>query len=79
MTRAISYLVHQSILGAIRPGRMRWIWPIIPRIGFEWHGWKKDMGPIKIRWGLVLILALVLFLLMGECGPSAASPIAMAW
>jgi hypothetical protein len=31
------------------------------------------MRPRKIRWGWVLLLVIILFLVMGECGPAVSS------
>jgi hypothetical protein len=35
------------------------------------------MRPRKFRWGLAFFLAIVLFLLMGEFGPSASMIVAL--
>ena len=62
-----------TIYGVVRPRRMRWVGPWLPRIDFNWQGLKREMQPLKIRWGWALLLAIVLVLLMGECGPAASS------
>jgi hypothetical protein len=61
-----------TVYGIVRPGRLRWVGPWLPRLPLGWQDLWREMRPRKIRWGLALILAIVLFLLMGECGPTAS-------
>jgi hypothetical protein len=62
-----------TIYGIIRPGRLRWLGPWLPRKTLSWQDLKPGMRPFKIRWGWVLLLAIALFLAMGECGPAASA------
>jgi len=61
------------LLGAVRPGRVRWLGPWLPRMTLGWQDLKREMHPFKIRWGWVLLLATFLVLAMGECGPAASA------
>ena len=72
MTQLVGYPLKNVILGAVRPGRLRWVGPCLPRLPLGWRDLWREMHPRRFRWGLALILAIVLFLLMGECGPSAS-------
>lgn len=60
------------VLGAVRPGRLRWVGPWLPKLSFGWRDLWREMRPRKFRWGLALFLAIILFLLIGEYGPSAS-------
>jgi hypothetical protein len=73
----VTYPLKNMILGAVRPGRLRWVGAWLPKLSLEWQDLWREMRPRRIRWGWVLLLAVVLFLLMGECGPSTATTIAM--
>jgi hypothetical protein len=55
-------------LVGLRPAPM---WPA--RLGPEWQQLRRAMRPIRIRWGWVLFLAIVLVLSMGECGPTVSA------
>jgi hypothetical protein len=76
MIQWVSYPLKKVILGTVRPGRLRWFTPWLPWMNFDWQELKREMQPLKIRWGWALLLAIVLILAMGEWGP-AASAIAM--
>jgi hypothetical protein len=68
----VSYPLKNAILGAVRPGRLRWVGPCLPKLPLGLRDLWCEMRPRKFRWGLALILAIVIFLLMGECGPTAS-------
>jgi hypothetical protein len=72
MMRLGSYPLQNIILGAVTPGGLPWVGPTLPRLAPELRNLWRAMRPRRFRWGLVLILAIVLFLLMGECNPSAS-------
>ena len=61
-----------TILNIVRPGRLRWVGPWLPKLPLGCQDLWRELRPRKFRWGLALLLAIVLFLLMGECGPSAS-------
>jgi hypothetical protein len=74
MIRTVSYPFGRIILGVAGLGRLRWAGIAIrPRKTEGWQGLKRAMGPIKMRWGLVLILALALLLVWGEMSPAASA------
>jgi hypothetical protein len=73
MTKMIPYSQKNHTLGIVRPGSLRWVGPWLPKIAFGWQELKREMQPLKIRWGWALLLAMVLVLLMGECGPVASA------
>ncbi len=72
MMRMLSYPLKNIVFGVVRPGRLRWIGIAIPRMKDGWQGLKREMGPLKIRWGLALVLALAFVILLGELGPAAS-------
>ena len=72
MMQQVSYPLKNAIQSAVRPGRLRWVGPCLPNLPLGWRDLWREMRPRKFRWGLALILAIVLFLLMGECGPTAS-------
>jgi hypothetical protein len=72
MIQLVAYPIKNVILGAVRPERLRWVGSWLPRLSFGWRDLWHEMRPRKFRWGLALFLAIVLFLLLGECGPSAS-------
>jgi hypothetical protein len=59
--------------GLVRPGRLRWPGPRLPRMALGWQDVRQRMHPVKIRWGWVLLLAVVLVLTMGEWGPAVCA------
>ena len=73
MIRTISYPLKNMVFGVIRPGLQRWIGIAIPRMTDAWQGLKREMGLLKIRWALVLVLALAFVILLGELGPAASA------
>lgn len=77
MIQLVAYPLKNVILGAVRSGRLRWVGPRLPRLPLGWQDLWRELRPRRIRWGWVLLLAVVLFLLLGECGPPAATIIAM--
>jgi hypothetical protein len=68
----VTYPLKSIILGAVRPGRLRWVGPWLPKLSLGWQDLWREMRPRKFRWGLALFLAIVLFLLLGECAPAAS-------
>jgi hypothetical protein len=77
MIQLIAYPLKNVILGAVRPGRLRWVGPWLPKLPLGWQDLWCEMRPRRFRWGLALVLAIALFLLMGECGPSASLTVAL--
>jgi hypothetical protein len=73
MMKTMPYPLKNIVSGAIRPGRLSWLWIGIPRMTAGWQGLKRSLGPLKIRWGLVFVLALAFMLLMGELSPAAST------
>jgi hypothetical protein len=73
MIQLVSYPLKNAILGAVRPGRLRWVEPWLPRLPLGWQDLWREMRPRKIRWGWVLVLAIAMVLAMGECGPAASA------
>jgi hypothetical protein len=73
MMRMISYPVRSVVLGVVRPGMLRWIGVAIPRMTDGWRGLRREMGAFKIRWALVLVLALAFVILLGELSPAASA------
>jgi hypothetical protein len=72
MIRLVAYPLKNMILGAVRPGRLRWVGPWLPKLPRGWQDLWAEMRPRKFRWGVAFILAIVLFVLMGECSPTAS-------
>lgn len=72
MMQQVSRPLKNAILGAVRPERLRWggLWS--PRLSLGWQDLWREMRPRKFRWGLALILAIALFLLLGECSSTAS-------
>jgi hypothetical protein len=77
MIRQITYPLKNIILSAVRPDRLRWAGPWLPRLPIEWPDLWHEMRPRKIRWGWVLLLAIVILLAMGELGPAASAVVAL--
>jgi len=71
MLQWVSYPLKNVILGTVRAWRLRWLGPWLTRMAFAWQERKREMQPLKIRWGWALLLAIVLVLAMGEWGPAA--------
>jgi hypothetical protein len=67
-----SHPLKNIVLGVGESGRLGWRRQWLPRMIVGWHDLKRDMHPLKIRWVWVLLLAVVLILTMGECGPAAS-------
>jgi hypothetical protein len=65
-------IINSIMLGAVTPGGLPWVGPKVPKLPLGWRNRWRAMRPRKFRWGPALILAIFLFLLMGECGPSAS-------
>ena len=73
MIQLVAYPLKNMILGAVRPGRLRWIGPWLPKLPLGWQDLWRELRPRKFRWGWALLLAIVLLLLMGELSPSASA------
>ncbi|MGD2205657.1 MAG: hypothetical protein PVH17_02655 [Anaerolineae bacterium] len=73
MIKMIPYAQHNIVLGIVKPGRLHWVGPWLSRLTFGWQDLKHEMRPLKIRWGWALLLAIVLVLAMGECGPAVSA------
>jgi hypothetical protein len=77
MIRTIPYPLRNIIYGIAKPRRLRWVGSLLPRMTFAWQDLKREMRPLRIRWGWALLLAIVLVLAMGECGPAASAVAAL--
>lgn len=73
MIELVTYPLREFILSAVRPGRLRWIGPWLPRLPFKWHDLWHEARPRRIRWVWALLLALAIVLVMGEFGPAASA------
>jgi len=73
VTNAISYSPKNTVLNAIRAGWLCWIGLWMPRTTLEQQDLQSGMRPFRIRWGWVLLLAVILVLMMGEYGPAASA------
>ena len=73
MIQRVTFPLKNFILGAFRPGRLRWVGLWLPKLPLSWQDLWREMQPRRFRWGAALILAIVLFLLMGECGPAVST------
>jgi hypothetical protein len=72
MIQLVAYPLKNMILGAVRPERLRWVGPWLPKLPLGRQLW-RELQPRKFRWGWALLLAIVLLLLMGELSPSASA------
>lgn len=70
---AVSYQLKNVILGAVGSGWLQQVGPWPSRLPFVRQDLEHEMQPLRIRWGLVLLLAIVLVLVMGEFGPVASA------
>ena len=73
MMKTIPYPFQNIVFGIVKLGRLRLVGPWLPRMAFRWQDLKREMRPIKIRWGWVLLLAIAIVLAMGEFGPAASA------
>jgi hypothetical protein len=62
-----------TIFGIVRPDRLRWVGPSLPRLPFGWQDLWHELRPRKIRWLWVLLLAIAIVLVIGEFGPAASA------
>jgi hypothetical protein len=72
MTQLVSY-PFRSVLAWVNPGRLRWLGAWLPSMTSTRPDLEGGMRPLKLRWGRALLLAIVLFIAMGEFGPSAST------
>ena len=70
--QSVSNPLKNIVLGAVRPGRLLWVGPWLPKLSLGWEDLWRELRPRRFRWGLAVFLAIVLFLLMGECSPSVS-------
>jgi hypothetical protein len=73
MMETISYPLRNFISGIVRPGRSRRVGSWLPKMTFGWQELKREMQPLRIRWGWALLLAIALVLAMGELGPAVSA------
>jgi hypothetical protein len=73
MIQMVTYPLKNVILNMVRLGWLDWLGPWPPRMNFRWQDLWREMRPLKIRWGRVLLLAIALVLIMGELGPAASA------
>jgi hypothetical protein len=72
--RAIAYPLDRVVLGLVGPGRLRWAGIAVRTRKTEGgQELKRATGSIKVRWGLVPVLALGLLILWGELSPAAST------
>jgi hypothetical protein len=73
MTGMIPYPIVGIVLRMMKPWQLSWLGPGLPETAFSWQDLKRELGPCKIRWGWVLLLAIAILLVMGEFGPAASA------
>lgn len=73
MFQTLSYPLKNAVLGAVSGGRLHWLGLRLSRLILEWQDLKRRTKPLRIRWGLALLLAVVLVLVIGECSPAASA------
>ena len=73
MNQSNTYPLKSIILGAVRPGRLRWVGPWLPRLAPGWQDSWRAMRPRRIRWVWALLLAIAIVLVLGELGPAASA------
>jgi hypothetical protein len=66
MMQTIAYPLRNLVSGILRPGRLR-------KMTFGWQKLKREMQPLRIRWGWALLLAIALVLAMGEFSPAVST------
>jgi hypothetical protein len=66
MMETIAHPLRSFVSGIFPPGRLR-------KVTFGWQELKREMQPLKIRWGWVLLLAIAVVLAMGEFGPAVSA------
>jgi len=66
-----------TVDGIVRPRRLRWLGPGLPRMVFSRQDLQRERRPFKIRWGWALLLAMALVLAMGEWGPAVSAMAAL--
>lgn len=73
MTQLVSHSPRSTLWGVPRPGRLRWVGLLLPRLPLGPRALWREPQPCKFRWVLALLLATVLILVMGEFGPAASA------
>ena len=73
MPRLAAYPLRNSIVGTVRPGRLRRVWPGLPERAIDWWALCGEMRPRKLHWACGLPLAIALVLMWGEFGPAAGA------
>jgi hypothetical protein len=73
MNQMVTYPLKNIILGVVRPGRLRWVGPWLPRLPLNWQDSWRALRPRRIRWAWALLLAIAIVLVLGELGPAASA------
>jgi len=71
MLQLVSYPLR-TVLAVVKPGRLPWLGLWLPKMASAWPDLGDDLRPLRIHWGRVLLLAILLFVAMGEVGPVAS-------
>lgn len=77
VAEAVWYPMQAAILGMLRPGRLRWLGPPLPRMTLGGRHPRPAADPFGFRWGWVVLLAIAIVLAMGECTPAASAAAAI--
>jgi len=70
---ASTYPLTSHVLSAVAPRRLRWFGPWLPKMAWGWQDLKRTIPPLRIRWGWAVLVAIIIVLVMGECGPAASA------
>ncbi len=73
MIRSIYFPLYTVLLGVVRPGRLRWLGPSVPKLTLGRQDLGRAIHPLGFHWGWVLLLAIALVLAMGEINPAASA------
>lgn len=69
----VSNPLKSVILAVVGPRRLRWVGLWLLRFTLGWRHLWSEVCPRKIHWGWMLLLAIALVLVIGECGPAASA------